>query len=208
MVRVVLVTILYLSINACASVMSGQDQIVSVTTPNCIGASCNLTNSAGTYFVMTPGTITIDREVDDLNVVCEKDGYEPFSMRVRSATNGMAFWNIPLGGVLGAGVDMATGAAFEYPSEVINPLDCRTPDQVAAAPKSGRYDQAARALVDLQNCEEPKFVFRDGIRDVYKCICVDGTVGVIGCSEGKCQPLNVSSAVPENEEDEGEFDSE
>lgn len=35
-----------------------------------------------------------------------------------SKTKGMAFGNIVFGGVIGAGVDMADGAAYDYPNEI------------------------------------------------------------------------------------------
>jgi hypothetical protein len=37
----------------------------------------------------------------------------------------MAYGNILLGGVIGAGVDVVNGAAYDYPSEVSVPLDCK-----------------------------------------------------------------------------------
>jgi hypothetical protein len=35
---------------------------------------------------------------------------------VKSSTKAMAFGNILFGGVIGAGVDVATGAAYDYPT--------------------------------------------------------------------------------------------
>jgi phosphoketolase len=35
---------------------------------------------------------------------------------VNSSTKGMAFGNILFGGPIGAGVDMASGAAYDYPN--------------------------------------------------------------------------------------------
>lgn len=182
----------------CASIVSGQDQVVSVHAPNCAGASCKMTNPAGTYFVQSPGTVSVNREYDDLVVTCEKEGFDPSTIRVSSSTKGMAFGNIVLGGVVGAGVDMATGAAYDYPAEIISPLDCRSESQIAAAPTSGRWDKEAAALVNTEACETPVFATRDGNSDIYKSACKDGSVGVIGCEDGHCQPLNISRREPES----------
>ena len=38
---------------------------------------------------------------------------------VKSSTKGMAFGNILLGGFIGAGVDMSTGAAYDYPDILV-----------------------------------------------------------------------------------------
>ena len=81
-----------------------------------IGASCELTNSKGKWFVSTPGSIQIRRSNDDLLVVCTKDGIEPGRANVVSDTKGSMFGNILLGGGIGAVVDHNTGAAYEYPT--------------------------------------------------------------------------------------------
>ena len=177
----------------CASIVSGQDQIVSVSTPNCPDAKCTLMNTEGTYYVNTPGTVSVNREYDELTVNCEKPGYDVVILKVNSTTKGMAFGNILLGGVVGAGVDMATGAAYDYPSEIINPLDCRSETQIANAPQTGHHDKEALALVDTSRCEAPGFVLLDGKEEIYRSQCLDGTVGVIACSNSQCRPVNVSA---------------
>jgi hypothetical protein len=161
-------------------------------------AECTLSNGDGTYYVKTPGTVTIDRDYDDLMVGCKKDDYQPVNITVSSSTKGMAFGNILLGGVIGAGVDMGTGAAYDYPSQIINPLDCRSQSQIAEAPKVGHYDKEALALVDTNVCQVPSFVFRDGEEEIYRSNCPDGEVGVITCSNGNCRPANISARADKN----------
>jgi hypothetical protein len=68
------------------------------------------------FYVTTPGTVTINRAYDDLNVKCEKDGMQPGLAAVKSNTKGMAFGNILFGGVIGAAVDAGSGAAYDYPN--------------------------------------------------------------------------------------------
>ena len=109
-----------LQLAGCASIVNGQNQSLSVETKKgadpLSGANCKLTNNKGTWYVTTPGTTTVQRSYEDLTVRCEKDGSEPGLVSVKSATKGMAFGNILFGGVIGAGVDMSTGAAYDYPS--------------------------------------------------------------------------------------------
>lgn len=64
----------------------------------------------------TPGSATVSRSYNELSVRCEKDGVDPGIQTVKSSTKGMAFGNVLFGGVVGAGVDMATGAAYDYPA--------------------------------------------------------------------------------------------
>jgi phosphoketolase len=47
---------------------------------------------------------------------CDKDGSVPGIASTKSSTKGMVAGNILFGGLIGAGVDVATGAAFDYPS--------------------------------------------------------------------------------------------
>jgi len=104
----------------CASIVTGHNQPISVETRHrseqISGASCKLNNDKGTWFVTTPGSITVQRSYADLNVHCEKEQFEPGIAVVRSFTKGMAFGNIIFGGFIGAAVDMGSGAAYDYPS--------------------------------------------------------------------------------------------
>ncbi len=107
-------------LTGCASIVNGNNQVVSVETANregkVIGANCELKNPKGTFFVTTPGTVTIRRAYDDLNIRCEKAGHEPGLAAIKSSTKAMAFGNILFGGVVGAAVDAGSGAAYDYPS--------------------------------------------------------------------------------------------
>lgn len=105
----------------CASIVSGTNQSVSVETRSADGASvsganCKLNNNKGTWFVTSPGSTTVNRSFEALEVKCEKQGLEPGMASVKSSTKAMAFGNVLFGGPIGAGVDMASGAAYDYPN--------------------------------------------------------------------------------------------
>ena len=105
------------------------------------GASCRLNNDKGTWFVTTPGSIVIHRSGEDLSIKCDKDGYDPGIAAVKSSTKGMAFGNILFGGPIGAGIDIANGSAFDYPSLIQvemgeNILIAPPPPQAAAQNES------------------------------------------------------------------------
>jgi hypothetical protein len=108
------------SLTGCASIVSGTNQVVSVetihTSGKVDGAICKLENDKGTYFVTTPGTVTVHRAYGDMNVKCEKTGIAPGLATVKSSTKGMMAGNLLFGGVIGAGVDAASGAAYDYPA--------------------------------------------------------------------------------------------
>ena len=103
----------------CASIVNGQNQPVSVTTESVKGAECSLENNKGKWFVpSTPGSVTVHRSFQDLQVSCQKKGYLKTMKKIPSSTKGMAFGNVVFGGVIGAGVDMADGAAYDYPTTI------------------------------------------------------------------------------------------
>ena len=112
-------------LTGCASIVSGTNQVVSVEARHSLrdfrpvsGATCQLNNGKGVYYVTTPGTVTVNRAYEDLSIKCEKDDFLPGLASVKSTTKGMAFGNILFGGFIGAGVDAATGAAYDYPSMI------------------------------------------------------------------------------------------
>jgi hypothetical protein len=107
----------------CASIVNGNQQSVSVNTGRVQGATCSLENNKGKWFVsQTPGSVMVHRSYDDLKIACQKPGYGIASSHIASKTKGMAFGNVVFGGVIGAGVDMADGAAYDYPTEIEVPM--------------------------------------------------------------------------------------
>ncbi len=114
-------SIVLVVLSGCASVTGTTGQSVSVQTreqagKEVSGAVCELTNNKGKWFVTTPGSVGINRSNDDLQVLCNKENYEPGRAAVVSVTKGAMFGNIILGGGIGAIVDHNSGAAYEYPS--------------------------------------------------------------------------------------------
>ena len=107
-------------LTGCASIVNGNNQVISVDARSkgqqVVGATCKLENGKGTFFVTTPGTVTVHRAYDDMNVKCEKEGLPNGLATVKSSTKPMAFGNIIFGGIIGAAVDAGSGAAYDYPS--------------------------------------------------------------------------------------------
>ena len=133
-----LVLVALLPLAACASIVDGVNQTLSVQTAdqgNSIsGFQCTLKNNKGTWFTTTPGTVGVHRAYDALNVKCLKDGYNPAIVTVKSSTKGIAFGNILLGGIIGGAVDMTDGAAYDYPSLITVPVTDTTAMSATAAP--------------------------------------------------------------------------
>ncbi len=138
-------------LSGCASIVSGSNQPISVDTPGCEAASCQLTNDKGTWFVRTPGSVTVSRAYGNLSVVCSKEGFGSATTSVASSTKGMAFGNILAGGIIGAGVDMSTGAAYDYPNTISVPLSCSQSAKQVVADSSAAGKPKSRVGIRVED---------------------------------------------------------
>lgn len=110
-------------LTGCASIVSGTSQNVSVETPPVTGASCSLKNDKGAWQIAsTPGSVNVHKSTQPIFIHCQKKGYKTAYKDFRSSTKGMVAGNVLFGGFIGAGIDAADGAAFDYPSEMIVPM--------------------------------------------------------------------------------------
>jgi len=102
----------------CASITKGTTQVVSINTPGVSGATCILSSSSvGTKTVVTPAAVTLEKGQDAVIVRCSKECYEDGVGTIASNMEGMTAGNIILGGVVGLGVDAATGAMNKYSAD-------------------------------------------------------------------------------------------
>ena len=64
----------------CASIVSGTNQSLSMTTSSdgvdVQGATCQLDNDKGSWSVTTPGSVTVRRSFKDLRLACSLAGHE------------------------------------------------------------------------------------------------------------------------------------
>src|ERR1700733_7161089 len=122
------------AVSGCATIVEDTRQSVSVTTPPAEGASCKMQNSEGTWYLTSPASIAVHRTKTDLVISCRKAGYQDASAVVSPHFNGATLGNVIAGGVVGIGIDAATGANFDYPEDIAVPM---IPLGPYAAPPSG-----------------------------------------------------------------------
>lgn len=133
-----------LSLTACASITAGNDQSLSITTSPEAGATCELSNDAGKWFVSsTPGSVVVIRDAADLTVICKK-GNLSGTARVVSFTKSLAFGNILAGGIIGVAVDRGTGAAFDYPALINVPISKEGSSIVIEPPPVPKQPESTR----------------------------------------------------------------
>ena len=110
----------FLFLSGCASITESKNQSMSVNTGEITGAMCTLTNSKGTYYVTTPGSVLVRNACDPLTITCSKEGYvpaNPSAGTVQDKSKGMAWGNLVFGGIIGIAVDRSTGAGCSYPQQ-------------------------------------------------------------------------------------------
>jgi hypothetical protein len=107
------------AVAGCATITKGTTQMVAVNTPGAPGATCTLTSgSIGSQTVETPAAVTLQKGRDNVSVQCSKECYQDGVGVIASSVEGMAAGNILVGGVIGLGVDAASGAMNSYVPEV------------------------------------------------------------------------------------------
>jgi hypothetical protein len=102
----------------CASIVSGQNQGIAIKTvdgsgKHVVGSFCELSNDDGKWLVTTPNTVSVDRSSQNLQIICKKEGMIDGVFSAESKTKNMAWGNVLFGGIIGAGVDIESGAAFD-----------------------------------------------------------------------------------------------
>lgn len=118
----------------CATIIEGTTQSVSVNTTPQDGAKCTLTNSQGTWYITTPGSTTVHKTKNDLTVACTKDGFAGGQTVAQSHFGGATAGNVIAGGVIGIGIDAASGANYYYKSPITVDLGASTAPAAAAEP--------------------------------------------------------------------------
>lgn len=103
-----------LMLGGCASIIKGSGQSIAISTPPTAGATCTLTNGLGTWSVTSPGVVKVDKSKQDMQVHCSKPGWQDPTGTIPSNFEGWTVGNLILGGIIGVGVDAATGAINEY----------------------------------------------------------------------------------------------
>ena len=119
------VAALALTLSGCASIIEGQSQTLSITTPNTTGANCGLSNSEGKYSVSSPGTVIVKRSKTNVQINCTQGGFQDASAIARSDFEPWTIGNIVFGGIPGLIIDWADGSINRYPDTVAVPMTRR-----------------------------------------------------------------------------------
>ena len=140
MYRWIIAIVAVVSLAGCATIVKGTTQSIAVDTPGVPGATCTIQTQSGPQVVTTPGTIVLNKGSAALPIQCTKQCYVTGSSIIPSNTEEMAAGNVVFGGVIGLGVDAASGAMNKYPDFTTVAM---TPDPACQQPASRRSGRAA-----------------------------------------------------------------
>jgi ABC-type Fe3+-hydroxamate transport system substrate-binding protein len=124
-----LLAILVVLLNGCASITGDQTQPITIFAV-CAGsaapvaAECILENDKSRKIIVSPGTVAVKRSFSDLTVQCVFENSKTGRVILSSKSDEKILGNIVAGGVIGAAVDVGTGAAFNYPNRATVLMDC------------------------------------------------------------------------------------
>src|SRR3989337_4160049 len=94
----------------CSAIVKGTEQQISVNTPGVPGALCQLQSPAiGTRTVQTPANVILPKSKHNVAVSCTAQCYSPGVSTLASHTEVMAAGNVLFRGIIGLGVDAASG---------------------------------------------------------------------------------------------------
>jgi len=103
---------------SCASVIQGTTQEVKIGLEGAASAECTAKSAELTQKFTAPASLTVKRSYYPAEISCSADG-QTGSVKIVADVSNWGYGGAVLGLGFGAGVDSATGAAFEYPHEII-----------------------------------------------------------------------------------------
>lgn len=138
-----------LATGACSTIIEGTSQDINVGTapPE---AACELVRNEVVIGIIrsTPGSVTVKKNKQNIMITCRKEGFKDGIYRNESDFAGASAGNLLLGGLIGIGIDAATGAANKYDGDVIITLEPQAAPTEPAAGKQGETASPAMVAVE------------------------------------------------------------
>jgi len=141
--KMFLVLIVTILASACATIIHGTTQDIPINTKpeGCIAKTTDGQECT------TPCNLSLKRKHDH-TISISKDGYEPKSVKVQHVVSGAVAGNILAGGLIGWGVDAASGGQYRLVPETV---DIELDPIVEDVQKPGLVIEQLKELEDLKN---------------------------------------------------------
>jgi len=136
--------------SGCATCINGTSQKIPVKS-NPAGATLTIVGDKTEY--STPCEIELKRKTDHI-LHLKKDGYEPATVEIKHVLSGAVAGNILAGGLIGWGVDAATGSQYRLIPETVS-VDLKPKPEVEdVQPK--QVDKPKTLLEELNELDQLK----------------------------------------------------
>jgi len=153
------ISVLLLVGSGCATIIHGTTQKVPVSS---VPSGTGVTVDGSTGFT-TPTVLELSRS-DHHTLQFSLEGYHPEVMRMESVTSGVVMGNILLGGLIGWGVDAASGGQYRLVPETVH-ITLRPISAPGGSPGTGIPSQAVETLEDrlkyLKGLREKNLISED-----------------------------------------------
>lgn len=150
--------LLAVQLGACATVLEGTSQAVTINTGAVADVDCSLTSPAfGSRSMKAPGVVTLEKSKHNVQVACKKEGYHDGQAVITSHFAAAAAGNILFGLsgiVIGGIVDAASGAGNKYDAQVTVVMAAK-PEPPPADPKRARRTARAQPKEPPKPAAEP-----------------------------------------------------
>lgn len=116
--KTVIYALTLIALSACSTIIDGPHQTIHIDTDPA-GATCRfMNNDTHVGDVVTPGEMRVEKTKYPMIITCSKPGYQDGRYDNRSGVDGVTLGNMIMGGVIGWGVDSATGSDNKYEETV------------------------------------------------------------------------------------------
>lgn len=143
-----MVAVMLVALCGCGSIINGTTQKVPITT-NPTGAVVTATGGDATANATSPCTLKLKRKHDHM-ITVELPGYKPQSVQLQSVVSGAVAGNILAGGLIGWGIDAASGGDSRLVPEAVN----ITLEPEQAAQPGPTAEKAAALEADLKKIDD------------------------------------------------------
>ena len=146
------ISVLLLVGSGCATIIQGTTQKVPVSS---VPSGARVTLNESTAYT-TPTALELSRK-EHHTLQFSLEGYQPEVIKLESVTSGVVMGNILLGGLIGWGVDAASGGQYRLVPETVH-ITLRPISAPGGSPGTGIPSQAAETLED-------RLKYLKGLRD-------------------------------------------
>ncbi len=136
-----LIVALFISTYGCATIINGTTQKIPVSSDPS-GANCTVVGDTTRY--TTPCQVELARKSDHI-LKLEKEGYEPATVEIKHVLSGAVAGNILLGGLIGWGVDAASGSQNRLIPETVHVSLKASSPLLSRNSTAGKSDEVSRA---------------------------------------------------------------